>query len=148
MTEKRIITKATINSTFQEVSTFFGYDASKYTTEIATLLQLWNDQGFIEIYQTTKDKAYGQIKDSSENSKGQLSPYYIGLYHARLVDGDNDPLVVVKFHEIEGGELVDMRFMIDHEEFFGSIELKRDRLKLRAIWLEVDAKIKKGDVSS
>lgn len=147
MPEKKIITQATINSTFKELSDYFGYDATKYASEIATLLQMWNDQGFVEIYQTPKDKRYGFVKDSSENKQGHISPYYIGLYHARLVDGDNDPLVIVKFHETECGELVDMRFMIDHEEFFGSINIKRDRLKLRAIWLEIDAKIKVGDES-
>lgn len=146
MTEKRIVIKATINSTFQAISDFFGYDASQYTSEIATLLQLWNDQGFVEIYQTSQDKAYGFVKDSSENNKGNISPYYIGLYHARLIDGDNDPLIVVKFHETSEGELVDMRFMIHHDDLFGTRDVKRDSSKLRSMWLEIDAKINEGEL--
>ena len=145
MIEQREIVQATLNDSFQSISEFFGYDATLYTKELAELLQLWNDQGFVEIYQTHQDKKYGLIKDSSENNKGQLSPYYIGLYHARLIDGDNDPLIVLKFHQAQNGELIDIRFMIDHDELFGTAPTKRDHSKLRAMWLEIDAKIKEGD---
>lgn len=145
MTEKRQINEATINEFFDEISDYFGYDANLYQDEIAELLQLWNDQGFVEIYQTNSDRAYGLIKDSSENNKGQTAPYYIGLYHARLLKSEHDPLIVVKFHKNEDGEDVDMRFMIHHENFFGIKDVKNDSKALRAMWLEIDAKIKEGD---
>lgn len=145
MIEKKLITQATINDTFQEISDVFGYDATEYADEITDLLQLWNDQGFVEIYQTAKEREFGFIKDSSINNQGAVSPYYIGLFHARLLKGDNDPLVVVKFHENEDGEYVDMRFMIDHDELFGTVKVKRDTHQLRAMWLEIDAQVKRGD---
>ncbi|MCJ8272119.1 MAG: hypothetical protein MJK04_22320 [Psychrosphaera sp.] len=145
MITKREISEARINANFQSISDYFGYDANEYIDEIVALVQLWQDQGFVEIYQTVSDRKLGFIKDSSLNSKGAIAPYYIGLFHARLLDGENDPLVVIKFHETNQGEIIDMRFMIDHEDFFGNRKTKRDSASLRAMWLEIDAKIKIGD---
>ncbi|MBF4322967.1 hypothetical protein EAY22_22475, partial [Vibrio anguillarum] len=131
--EQKPITRALVNPSFQEISDYFGYDSTKYVPEIAALLQQWTDQGHVEVYQTIQDREYGMIKSSELNSKGVLAPYYIGLYHARLVEGEHDPLVVVKFYEDEiqyhtesATEAVDMRFMIDHEDFFGTASVKRD----------------------
>ncbi len=150
--EKKYITRALINPEFKDISDFFGYDASKYTNEIATLLRQWQQQGYVEIYQTISDRTYGMIKSSELNEKGILAPYYIGLFHARLVQGEHDPLVVVKFHEDDlthhtatSTEAVDMRFMIAHDDFFGHRTVKNDPNKLRALWQEVNGKIQEGD---
>lgn len=146
------ITRALINRSFQEISDFFGFDIKEYVEEIAALLHQWEDQGFVEIYQTNEDKAFGMLKSSDLNNCGQIVPYYIGLYHARLVNGDNDPLVVVKFREDEpefhtenATHAVDMRFMVSHDDIFGTKKQKRDPSVLRGIWREIDAKIKAGD---
>ncbi len=145
MIETKEIVEARLNSSFKAISDYFGYTAEEWVEEITALLQLWQEQGYVEIYQTPSDRKFGFIKDSSQNSRGSISPYYIGLFHARLVDGENDPLVVVKFHETPDGDIVDMRFMINHEKFFGNKATKRDSQSLRAMWLEIDTKIKIGD---
>ena len=151
-TELRYITRALVNPSFQEISDYFGYDSTEYIPEIAALLQQWTSQGFVEIYRTNSDKEFGMIKSSELNEKGVLAPYYIGLFHARLVDRDYDPLVVVKFYvdDIEhhtevATEAVDMRFMIAHDDFFGTKKVKRDPAALREIWLDVKGKIEDGD---
>lgn len=109
------------------------------------MVQLWQDQNYVEIYQTVADRKFGFLKDSSLNSKGTIAPYYIGLFHVRLINGKNDPLVVVKFHETAEGEIIDMRFMIDHDDLFGNKATKRNSACLRAMWLEIDTRIKEGD---
>ncbi|WP_221887300.1 hypothetical protein, partial [Vibrio cholerae] len=76
--EQKPITRALVNPSFQEISDYFGYDSTKYLSEIAALLQQWTRQGYVEVYQTIQDREYGMIKSSELNSKGVLAPYYIG----------------------------------------------------------------------
>ena len=150
--ETKQITRALVNPTFAQISDHFGYTASEYVTEIATLLSKWKSEGMVEVYQTPQDKKYGRIKSSEMNNSGVISPYYIGLYHARLVDSENDPLVVVKFYEDDvvhhtqdATEAVDMRFMIHHDDYFGTQKVKKSHAALRAMWEVIQGKIEEGD---
>ncbi|MFT4926003.1 MAG: hypothetical protein ACI8WB_002098 [Phenylobacterium sp.] len=102
------------------------------------MVDLWERQGYVEIYQTKDDRKHGLIKDSSTNTKGILCPFYIGLFHARLAAGETDPLVIVKFHEEGEEQYIDLKFMLDHDDIFGNRAQKNDPQQLRIIWKNID----------
>ncbi|MFA1240969.1 hypothetical protein ACCC84_21915 [Serratia odorifera] len=143
---KTYISDVKVNSLFSIISQEFGYDAAEWALEIVALMNLWKQQGYIEVYQTKEDREHGLIKDSSINERGNIAPFYIGLFHARLVEGDNDPLIIIKFHEIEDGHpFADMKFMLDHCDIFGDKSQKFDQNQMRFIWKSIDECVKRAD---
>ena len=49
------ITKVKINPLFAQISIdYFGYDASEYKLELATLVNLWQSQGYVEVTKLLK----------------------------------------------------------------------------------------------
>ncbi|BBV93262.1 MULTISPECIES: hypothetical protein [Enterobacter] len=144
--ERTYISDVKVNTLFSVISDQFGYDAKDWAKEIVALMNLWKKNGFIEVYQTKEDRKFGLIKDSSINERGIISPYYIGLFHARLIDGDNDPLIIIKFHEVEGDHpYADMKFMLDHCDIFGDKSQKFDQAQMRFIWKQIDEFIQQAD---
>ncbi|MFH4367527.1 hypothetical protein [Vibrio diabolicus] len=143
--ERREIEAATVNQLFGILSAEYDYDFSEWLDEIVALQQKWEQQGFVEVYHSDKLRGYGRIKES--DTEPGTSPYYIGLYHARLLDnGDHDPLVVVKFHETDTGEIVDMKLMLDHDEIFGAFGgQKRKSEEMKAIRKKLDGLVKQAD---
>nr|WP_193201110.1 hypothetical protein [Photobacterium phosphoreum] len=139
------VVAVTINDLFALISSYFGYEYSEWEDDILDLQEKWEEQGYIEIYQTPEDREYGFIKDSSLNSAGNISPYYIGLFHARVTPEGNDPLVIIKFHQEEDGTIADMKFMLSHDDFFGDREQKNNHQQLNLIWKEVDGFIQQTD---
>ena len=144
--ERTYISDVKVNSLFSVISNQFGYDPTEWAAEIVALMNLWKERGYIEVYQTKEDRAFGLIKDSSINDRGTISSYYIGLFHARLVDGQNDPLIIIKFHPVEGDHpFADMKFMLDHCDIFGDRSEKFDQAQMRFIWKQIDEFIKQTD---
>ncbi|KAA8601331.1 hypothetical protein F0Z19_1058 [Vibrio cyclitrophicus] len=143
--EKKEIEDATVNELFAVLSAEFGYDYSEWLDEIVALQELWQTQGYVEVYKSKSHRQYGRIKDSS--LKEGASPWYIGIYHARLLpnDEENDPLVVVKFHKTETGELVDMKLMLDHNEIFGDKTDKHDPNTMKRIRMQIDTFVQQAD---
>ncbi len=122
---RRLIAWAEVHELFVDISDYFGFTAEEYADEITDLVELWEKQGYVEIYQLDTDRQYGRAKDSSL-AQG-ASPFYIGLFHVRLIDGENDPLVVLVFeeHKNEDGTIdtvASLRFMLEHEDMFGRLK--------------------------
>lgn len=128
-----------LHDLFLEISDEIGYSyeiAESYMDHLTDLIDLWSQQGFIEIYSETADRRWGRIKDS--NSAPGSTPWYTGLYHARLVNNsENDPLIVVVFEEPdEGGKahhVASIRFMLDHSDMFGEGGEKFSAHKMKQI---------------
>lgn len=150
--QKKHIAHVNIHELFFAISISIGFtmeDIEDYEDEIAGLVQLWEDQGFIEIYSENKDRKYGRAKEmaSVQNSV----PHYLGLYHARVVIGDNDPLLVITFDDIEenGKEVTvaTVRFMAIHDDLFGSLDskVKFNDAQMKAIRIKIDNYRKQGD---
>jgi len=144
--ERTYISDVKVNSLFSVISNQFGYDASEWAIEIVALINIWKGNGYIEVYQTKEDRKFGLIKDSSINERGVISPYYIGLFHARLIDSENDPLIIIKFHPVEGEHpYADMKFMLDHCDIFGDKSQKFDRARMQFIWKQIDESVQQAD---
>lgn len=142
---KKLIDEVSVNSLFGVLSKAYGYDYSEWIDDIIKLQEKWANQGYIEIYQTLEDREWGRVKDSSL-AQG-ASPYYIGLFHARLLSiMGNDPLVIVKFHETESGQIADMKLMLDHDEIFGDKNQKYSPEELRQLRKELNDLIIKADI--
>ncbi|PKH03790.1 hypothetical protein CXF72_04230 [Psychromonas sp. MB-3u-54] len=144
--ERKNVEEVTINTLFGVLSDHYGYDYEEWLDEIIELQTKWENQGYIEIYQTYEDKEWGRVKDSSL-AQG-ASPYYIGLFHARLLnDRANDPLVIIKFHETKTGQLADMKLMVDHDDIFGLKNQKKSPEQLRSIRVQLDKFIQDADLT-
>lgn len=139
-----------IHDLFFDLSAELGYVldiAEDYIDDLEALVALWTEQGFIEIYDKTEDRQYGRVKDS--NSVPGSTPWYIGLYHARLLpSGENDPLVVIVLEEADGNHVISLRFMLDHDDMFGDRSAKRDPRRMKYIRQNIDNLIRRGHVSS
>jgi len=133
MPRNKLISSVKVNELFNDFSYEYGYDPSDYANELARLISIWEEQGYIEVYQISQDRAYGKIKSSELDGNGHFIYQYCGLYHARIIYNEHDPLLVVKFVKEPKNpqlEYVSMRFISDHEQLFGTIQDKFNRNSL------------------
>lgn len=134
MITKKNIQDVRIHSDFFLLSRQFGgYQAeviAQYQDEISSLVELWKKEQFVEIYSENHERKWGRIKSSSDNTSSPGSvPYYIGLYHSRVLKNQYDPLLVLTFEK----EALLVNFFTDYNAIFGSLELKHQPQKLKAI---------------
>ena len=146
MLKREAINSVKINQFFHEFSAEYGYDAEKYLDELYTLIEKWEEQQYIEIYEVREDRTHGRAKSSDCDGEGRLVIEYIGIYHARLRPNFDDPLVVIKFSKAdEGKPYVSVRFITDHDQLFGVKKIKHDKSSLSALRKAVDEKIQAGE---
>lgn len=147
---KQLITGVYLHDLFLVISEEIGYTAEiaeTYLEHLTDLIELWSNQGFIEIYSETADRKWGRIKDS--NSVPGSTPWYTGLYHARIVNNDeHDPLIVVVFEQQdEDGKVThvaSIRFMLDHSDMFGEGGEKFSPEKMKQIRRRIDAFVQRA----
>lgn len=146
MLKKEAINSVKINQFFYEFSAEYGYEAEKYLAELYVLIEKWEEQQYIEIYEIRDERTHGRAKSSDSDGDDNLVIEYIGIYHARLRPNFDDPLVVIKFCKDEAGKpYVSVRFITDHDQLFGAKVNKRDKSSIKALRKAVDEKIKTGD---
>lgn len=149
--QKREISWAEVHDLFIEISDEFGFKAEDHEDDIAELVDIWMEQGFVEVYQSDEDREFGRVKDSSQ-APGAV-PLYLNLFHARLVKGKSDPIVAIVFEDrVEDGEKVvvaSLRFILDHDQMFGKKGTgeKFDRDFMKTLRERVDAFIQKGNAA-
>ena len=149
---KERVSHILLHNLFFELSELLGYSPEyiqeNYLDNLETLIESWREQGFIEIYEEPEDRAYLRAKPSSLSPNS--SPYYIGVYHARVVDGENDPLVTIVFEktDIEGQtvKVASIRFMVDHDSMFGHRKDKWDPSKMKIVRRRIGDLLNKGGV--
>lgn len=149
MLERKHIKFVEIHRLFTEITQELGFSEQKiemHSANLAELIALWQEQQFIEIYVENRDRLFGRAKDSSLSYGA--SPYYIGLYHTRISYTENDPLVILTFEYEDNPEQtsVSVRFMIDHDTFFGRKEDKHIQQKMKAIRKRIDDFIQRGNI--
>lgn len=122
---KITISRVEFSTKFETTSNTFGFDKDvidSYEDDLLKLQILWENQGHITVFDPASHKfvAYGMIK-SSLSDPGAY-PAYDGLYHARVLPKEDDPLVIVKF---KGEIIADKEYekavilaMIDHDFMF------------------------------
>ena len=145
--ENIVITEAKVHELFVEISKELGFsdeDILEHSQNIVELIELWNNQRFIEIYQENIDRVFGRAKDSSL-AKGAV-PYYLGIYHARVdKTGENDPLIVLTFRSEKEEKIAEIRFMATHDILFGTVSDKLFIQRMKAIRQRIDKLIQKGN---
>ncbi|TDB48865.1 MULTISPECIES: hypothetical protein [Photorhabdus] len=145
--QKRMISWVEIHDLFAVISDEIGFIVENYEDELADLIDIWAQQGYIEIYTSSADCRYGRAKDS--NSVPGSSPWYIGLFHVRVVEAENDPLIVLVFEERGENTIASIRFMLDHEDMFGpkNRRIKFDRDAMKRIRRCIDEFIQRGNTA-
>ena len=134
MIEIHKVQNVKLHQDFFPLSEKFGYTPDlilEFSDEITELVKLWKANKQVEIYSEYSERQWGRIKDSSgKNSKNPSPgavPYYIDLFHARVDKTENDPLLLITF---EGDDLI-IRMFTDHDDLFGSKELKKNPIALK-----------------
>lgn len=151
--DKKPIVAVEINQFFADFSFEFGYEATEYAEEIIELQTLWESQKFIEVYRNDIDRRYGRAKPSDEDVSAGTIPHLIGLYHVRLLQKGNDPLIILTFEKAvtaddsEEGEIAVMRFMLSHDDIFGELKDKKWPERLKKIKSYVSRLIEQGNKS-
>lgn len=81
-------------------------------------------------------------------------PYYLDMFHARVLSNDNDPLLVITFKDTDATtedrkpiKIAVIRFMAIHDDLFGeeNPKVKFNPQKTRAIRKRIDDLRKRGD---
>lgn len=142
-----------LNKIFTDISDELGFSEKRinddYFLSFLTLIQIWESQKYVDVYIDNSDRQYGRAKDS--NSVLGSSPFYTGLYHARVVNGCNDPLVVIKFMPEQFDntlKYLSIRFFIHHDDMFGANSaIKNNKAKMRQIRMRVDGYIQRAENS-
>ncbi|MDH2998316.1 hypothetical protein A1D22_01480 [Pasteurellaceae bacterium LFhippo2] len=141
---RKQISAVALNDLFYEISEELGFSdeiIDSYLPDIEQLMQLWSNQGYVEIYQFKWERKFGMAKSSDK-----IPPSYMDLYHARLIMDENDPLLVIKFEEqITQHPILSIRFMADHTDLFGGLQDKHYPERLRAIRKRIADFIKQGE---
>lgn len=130
MITQRKIKDVIISHDFYLLSEKIGYTADiilDYQQEISELVEGWKQAQQVEIYDDNRDYAYGRIKDT--NSTYGSSPFYIGVFHSRVLPDDNDPLLVLTFSD----DVMVIRMFADHDELFGTFSDKQNKRKIKSI---------------
>lgn len=143
---KRIpISGVKFSNRYKSTSNKLGYDSEEYIDDVLDLYLIWNNQKYIDIYESHLERAYGRAKDS--NSKPGSTPFYIDLYHARAVRGENDPLVLLEFKSVEGNDLpiLIIKFLVHHDDIFGTKADKENRQVMFGIRKTIDAYRRESD---
>ncbi|MGX9244074.1 hypothetical protein ACWXWB_22830 [Pantoea dispersa] len=133
---KITISRVEIANKFATTSDKFGFDqdvVDSYEDDILDLQELWETQGYIEVFDNAIHNriAYGMVKSSI--SDPGASPAYDDFYHARVLKDENDPLVIITFK----GEIIPQQqyekavilTMIDHDFMFMPYGKKTRSLK-------------------
>lgn len=154
--ERHYISDVIIHDLFYVISQELGFteeDIDSYEDDILDLIEIWQQQGFIEIYAEKSDRRFGRIKDMA-SVPGSV-PFYLNMFHARVVERRNDPLLVITFQDTtmsnQAGqplEIAVIRFMAIHDDLFGeeNPKVKFNADKMRAIRKRIDDLRKKGDL--
>ncbi|MBF6850108.1 hypothetical protein, partial [Acinetobacter baumannii] len=104
------------------------------------------------IYIEDSDRRYGRAKSMA--SVRNSVPYYLNMYHARVVKGEYDPLLVITFEDTDqvhpdGHEMkvASIRFMAIHDDLFGEQDprVKFNDAAMKQIRKKIDAYRKQGD---
>ncbi|WP_380180390.1 hypothetical protein [Kalamiella sp. sgz302252] len=135
----RPIDKIEVNPLFDDICGFFGFDSDvvdDYEPELSLIQYTWQQNKQVEIYTLAPEGFPGRVKDS--NSTLGSSPYYIGLFHGRVMPPpDYDPLIVVTFRKYEefGKPMtaVVLHTLIVHDEMFGTKKRKHDAAHMQWI---------------
>ncbi|MGK9433522.1 hypothetical protein ACSSTN_07035 [Pantoea agglomerans] len=146
MLKREAISSVKINQFFTDISEEYGYKTEKYFDELLELIDKWENQQFVEIYDMKSDRLHGRVKESDNDGQNRLIVEYLGICHARLRPNFNDPLIVIKFTEDSvGTKYVSIRFITDHDKLFGEFAIKGNRSSLDALRKSVDANVRRGD---
>lgn len=130
----RNIREVRIHSDFflhsRELGNYQADVIAQFQDEISALVAFWKNQQFVEIYSENHERQWGRIKSSSDNttSPGAI-PYFIGIFHSRVLKDEVDPLLVLTFEE----DALLVNFFTDHDTLFGSLSLKHQPQKLKTI---------------
>lgn len=139
---QKVKATVTLNEFFAELSKELGFtddDLAHYENNVFALLEMWEEQGYVEIYVLDDERDIGRLKDS--NSIVGSSPWYIDLYHARI-SKYNDPLIVLRRDDEASFSI---RFLTDHDTMFGTKEQKNYPELMRKVRQRIDALIQKGN---
>lgn len=140
---QKIQATVTLNELFADLSKELGFtdeDLAHYENDVFGLLEMWEEQGYVEVYVLDDERDIGRLKDS--NSIVGSSPWYIDLYHARI-SKYNDPLLVLRRDDTASFSI---RFLTDHDTMFGTKEQKNYPEIMRKIRQRIDALIQQGNV--
>lgn len=150
---QKIIAHVELHELFFVISEAIGFtveDIEDYEEEIIDLVEHWREQGFIEIYTDDADRKYGRVKHMA--SVNGSVPWYLNLYHSRVVKGDNDPLVVLTFDEtVQNGKTItvaSIRFLAIHDDLFGPLgnkSVKFNEQQMKNIRMRIDKYRQQGD---
>ncbi|MDX5049141.1 hypothetical protein [Vibrio cholerae] len=146
---KKPISGVKVNTLFKDISlNEYNLDPSAYAYELATLSSKWKADGYVEIYEKPSSPKYGQVKSSEYNDKGHFIYQYCDVFHGRVIDGQYDPLIVVKFTEDpddSNQEYLSLRFLANHAQLFGRKSDKDNRSVLDLLRNTADAHLQDGD---
>lgn len=120
----RKISQVEVSTVFASNSAYYNYGSDKakeLSTSLAQLINKWQTDGLVEIYETKSERTWGRIKSSYRDALGREISQYEALYHGRVSPSAGDPLVVITFKDnpISPDPILVIEFLIEHDQMFG-----------------------------
>jgi len=144
---------------FTSNSQFFGFNSDKlspFAQDLFDLLNKWEMDGYVEIYDDDTERKWGRVKSSGLDGKGRPVAAYIHLYHGRVQDDSSattpeekaklqDPLVVITFQmdsqSTSTYPAVVAEFVINHDQYFGRLDAGKNEKNLARLRAGVGSRI-------
>ncbi|UJR55068.1 hypothetical protein [Dickeya zeae] len=120
----RKISQVELSTVFSVNSAYYNYGTDKVrvlSIPLAQLINKWQTDGQVEIYETKSERTWGRIKSSYRDALGREISQYETLYHGRVNPSTGDPLVVITFKDnpISPDPILVVEFLIEHDQMFG-----------------------------
>ncbi|AUQ25108.1 hypothetical protein [Dickeya zeae] len=120
----RKISQVELSTVFSVNSAYYNYGTDKarvLSIPLAQLINKWQTDGQVEIYETKSERTWGRIKSSYRDALGREISQYETLYHGRVSPLTGDPLVVITFKDnpISPDPILVIEFLIEHDQMFG-----------------------------
>ena len=122
--QRKDLSRAEFRLSFERNARAFGFNEARIEpllTNIFSLVARWRNDRYVDIYEQSDKHCWGMIKPSKRDSRGRIIQYYIDFYHARVIPGMTDPLLLLTFEEVEGDPhpWLILESLINHDQFFG-----------------------------
>ena len=87
----------------------------------------WNNDQFVDIYESGDNHKYGMIKSSHKDKSGKITLCYSDFFHSRLINKNFDPLILLTFENVKDHAYpwLIVETLVNHDQIFGRLAYRK-----------------------
>lgn len=124
--QRKNISAVDFRKNFLTNSHAYGFNESKVKflyKDIFRLVLKWNNDQFVDIYESGDNHKYGMIKSSHKDKSGKITLCYSDFFHSRLINKNFDPLILLTFENVKDHAYpwLIVETIVNHDQMFGRL---------------------------